>query len=195
MNKNRIEAFSDGVIAIILTIMVLELKIPHTSDWTEVVALYPLFISYILSYFFITIYWVNHHHLLQTVSTLTSRILWKNAILLFFLSLIPWATAFMGENHFEKNTVILYTLLCFFSATAFSFLSKAVYEGGVSDGEIKKVLASTKPKQIISQIMYALAILFSFLYPQVSLLLIFLVSCVWFIPDKNLESILSKGSL
>lgn len=194
MDKSRIEAFSDGVIAIILTIMVLELKVPGSSNWAEVAHLYPLFISYVISYIFIVIYWVNHHHLLQTVSTLTTRILWKNAILLFFLSLIPWATAFMGENQFERNTVIVYTVLCFLTATAFSFLSKAIYEGGVSDEKIKNVLASSKSKERISQVMYLLAIVFSFTYPPLSLLFVFLVSCVWFIPNRNIESLLSGKS-
>lgn len=193
MNKNRLEAFSDGVIAIILTIMVLELKIPTVSSWSAVAELYPLFISYVLSYFFIIIYWVNHHHLLQTLETVTTRILWKNALLLFFLSLIPWATGFMGENHFERNPVILYTLLCFLAATSFSFLSRAVYVDGVQNDEIRMSLRAMKPKEYVSQFLYVLAIVLSFSFPPASLFCTFLVSCVWFIPNRDIERLLSRA--
>lgn len=189
MNKTRLEAFSDGVIAIILTIMILELKIPHTTNWGEIFNLYPYFISYILSFLFIAIYWVNHHHLIHTLKRVNSKILWSNMVLLFFLSLVPWATGFMGENHFEKNSVIVYTIICFLPALAFSALSKSILSCDVTNMDARKILNSMKNKEYFSQALYAISILFSFIYPVVSLICIFIVSVSWIIPNKEIEKI------
>ena len=118
MGKNRLEAFSDGVLAIIITIMVLELKVPKGEDWAELSALWPKFLSYLLSFIFVGIYWGNHHHLLHTVKRVSSGIIWSNMNLLFWLSLIPFATGWMGEAHFSQNTVVLYAcvlMICGFS--------------------------------------------------------------------------------
>src|SRR6185295_13632489 len=111
MTKNRLEAFSDGVLAIIITIMVLEIKVPHSSEWKELAELFPVLFSYTLSFMFVGIYWANHHHLLHTARKISSPLIWANMNLLFWLSLTPFATGWMGENHFEKNTVIVYAAL------------------------------------------------------------------------------------
>lgn len=187
MSKTRLEAFSDGVIAIILTIMILELKIPHATDWSTIVSLYPYFISYGLSFLFIAIYWVNHHHLIHVLKKVNSKILWSNLSVLFFLSLVPWATGFMGENHFEKNSVIVYTIICLLPALAFSALSKSIISYDVGNSEVIKVLLSMKKKEHFSQVMYILAIIFSFILPVASLVCIFIVSCSWIIPNKEIE--------
>jgi uncharacterized membrane protein len=189
MTKTRLEAFSDGVIAIILTILVLELKTPHSTDWKEILNVYPYFISYIISFLFIAIYWVNHHHLIHTLKKVNSKILWTNILLLFSLSLIPWTTGFLAENHFEKNSVIVYTVVCLLPALAFSALSKAIISYDITNEEITRILHSMKKKEYFSQALYTLAILFSFIYPVVSLLCIFIVSCSWVIPNKEIEKI------
>lgn len=189
MHKNRLEAFSDGVIAIILTIMVLEIKIPHSTEWKEVFLLYPIFLSYFLSFLFICIYWVNHHHLLHTVKKVNSKILWSNAALLLTLSLVPWATGLMGENHFDQNSVIIYTVLCFLPAITFSFLSRSIIKNDGTNTVAKEILKNMKLKEYISQALYILAILFSFIYPPISLCFIFLVSCVWVVPNKEIEKL------
>lgn len=189
MSKTRLEAFSDGVIAIILTIMILELKIPHSTSWSEIYALYPYFIPYILSFLFIAIYWVNHHHLIHTLKKVNYKILWSNNVLIFFLSLVPWATGFMGENHFEKNSVIVYTIICLLPALAFSVLSKSILSSDVTNSDVINVLNSMKKKEFFSQILYGIAIIFSFFIPIVSLICIFVVSCSWIIPNKQIENI------
>lgn len=189
MNKNRLEAFSDGVIAIIITIMVLEIKIPHTTDWGEILSLYPIFFSYALSFLFVGIYWINHHHLVHTIKKVNFKILWANNLLLFFLSLIPWTTGLMGENHFDKNSVIIYTVLCLLPAIAFGILSKIIINSDEENLETKRILKEMKLKEYLSQVFYVLAILFSFFYPLVSLALIFLVTCVWIIPNKKIEGL------
>lgn len=189
MSKTRLEAFSDGVIAIILTIMVLELKIPHSPEWSEVVALYPYFISYILSFMFIAIYWVNHH-LVSTLKKVNTPVLWSNILLLFFLSVVPWATGFMAENHFEKNSVIVYTVVCLLPALAFGALSKSVLSCDLTDVDVKKVLDSMKKKEYFSQLMYVLAIVFSLFLPWVALSCIFLVTIAWVIPNRQIEKVL-----
>src|SRR5690349_21110636 len=126
MQKNRLEAFSDGVLAIIITIMVLELKVPHTAAWAELLHLWPVFISYLLSFIFIAIYWGNHHHLFHAVKHVDPGIIWTNAQLLFWLSLIPFATAWMGENRFEANTVVVYAVLLELCALSYYFLQKCI---------------------------------------------------------------------
>ncbi|RYY08168.1 MAG: DUF1211 domain-containing protein, partial [Sphingobacteriaceae bacterium] len=123
MNKTRLEAFSDGVIAIIITIMVLELKVPHADDLDAIVALLPVFFSYVLSFVYIGIYWCNHHHMLFAAGKINGKVLWANLHLLFWLSLIPFGTEWMGENHFTKWPVAVYGLLLLMSAAAYSFLA------------------------------------------------------------------------
>jgi uncharacterized membrane protein len=126
MNKTRLEAFSDGVLAIIITIMVLEIKIPKSSNWSELQALIPVFISYLMSFMYIGIYWGNHHHLLHSLKAISSGIIWSNLNLLFWLSLLPFATGWMGENHFEPNTVLVYGIILLMCAISFGILQKMV---------------------------------------------------------------------
>jgi len=189
MTKTRLENFSDAVIAIILTIMVLELKVPHTTSWDDIFHVYPLFISYCLSFAFIAIYWVNHHHLLHAVRSVNSRILWSNLLLLFTLSLIPWGTAVMGEHNFEQNGVILYTLLCLLPAIAYTILSSAIIKSRNPDRKVLDILQRMKTKEIMSLFLYSLALLFSFIYIPASLFLVFCVSCMWIIPSKKIEEL------
>jgi len=126
MTKARLEAFSDGVVAIIITIMVLEMKVPHSSDWGDLVKLTSVFLSYILSFIMLGIYWVNHHHLIHSVPSVNASIMWTNLHLLFWLSLIPFVTAWMGESHFAQNTVILYAILASACGFAYYFLLIAI---------------------------------------------------------------------
>jgi uncharacterized membrane protein len=189
MTKNRLEYFSDAVIAIIMTIMVLELKIPHSTSWGTIFELYPLFVAYGLSFAFIGIYWVNHHHLLHAVGTVNSKILWTNLLLLFSLSLIPWGTGLMGENHFERNSVIVYTILCLLPAVAYALLSTAIITSKNPNERALHILRKTKVKEYISLALYLLALGSSFWNTTISLALIFIVSCVWIIPNKQIEEI------
>jgi len=189
MNRARLEAFSDAVTAIIITIMILEIKIPQSTDWGEIFSLYSYFISYILSFLFIAIYWVNHHHLIHTIKRVNSKILWSNMALLFFLSLVPWATGFMGENNFEKNSIIVYTIICFLPALAFGALSRSILSSDATNTDVKKILSSLKKKERFSQALYATAVLVSFIFPVVSLVCIFIVSVSWIVPSKEIEEL------
>ena len=137
MEKNRLEAFSDGVLAIIITIMVLELKVPHGTNWTDLLALWPVFISYVLSFLYIGIYWGNHHHLMHTARRVNSGILLTNLHLLFWLSLIPFTTAWMGENHFESNPVALYAVNLTAAGIAYFILQKSIERHHAKDDQLK----------------------------------------------------------
>jgi uncharacterized membrane protein len=168
MNKTRLEALSDGVIAIIITIMVLEFKVPHSGEWEALRPLIPTFISYLLSFAYIGIYWNNHHHMMHPVKHISGGIMWSNLNLLFWLSLVPFATAWMGENHFAAATVAVYSFLLIMSGLAYDILRRFI-------------------KDIFSTVSYGIAIIFSFFYPVVSMVLIAVVAMVWFIPDPNIE--------
>jgi uncharacterized membrane protein len=156
MNKSRLEAFSDGVLAIIITIMVLEIKVPHGSDWIELKPLIPVFISYILSFIFIGIYWGNHHHLLHSIKQVSSSIILANLNLLFWLSLIPFATGWMGENHFAPNTVAVYGFILLICGIAFRFLQKAVEKYAHNLEALKKAFANLQKKLLLLQLLIQL---------------------------------------
>lgn len=192
MNKNRLEAFSDGVLAIIITIMVLEFKMPHSAEWISLKALFPKFISYIISFMYVAIYWNNHHHLLHATKKISSGIMWANLNLLFWLSLVPFATSWMGENHFEKNPVILYTIILLACAITFSILQYIISSCHKTDIQIKQALQSTKIKGYISVVGYILAILLAFVNPYISCLIVFLVAVAWVVPSKDIEKALSE---
>ncbi len=192
MNKNRLEAFSDGVLAIIITIMVLEFKIPHSGDWADLKALIPVFISYFMSFLFVGIYWGNHHHLLHSVKTVSSGIIWANLNLLFWLSLIPFATGWMGENHFAANTVVLYAILLLLCGVAYTILQNAVQRQAHNLEALKKAFVNANKKGIFSLIIYSLAIPAAFIDPIISGVLFLVVSIVWLIPDKNIEKAFSN---
>lgn len=186
MNKGRLEAFSDGVIAIIITIMVLEMKVPHSSDIASLKPLIPVAISYILSFIYIGIYWNNHHHMLHAVHSVSGSILWANLHLLFWLSLVPFVTGWMGENHFAQWPVALYGLVLLMNALAYSILSaRLIRHEGKNSALAAAVGNGTKGK--ISVGCYVLAVLLSFVHPWLSMGLYFLVAAIWFIPDKRIE--------
>ena len=187
MTKTRLEAFSDGVIAIIITIMVLELKIPHSTNWEEVKHLVPIFLSYVLSFIFLGIYWGNHHHLIHTIKTVNSSILWANLHLLFWLSLIPFATAWMGESNFERNTVIIYAIIVDLCGVAYSILLNIITKRETNNESLHKVLQLQTKKGIRSLILYTAAIPLAFVHPVFSCIIFVIVSLMWIIPDRNIE--------
>jgi uncharacterized membrane protein len=158
MEKNRLEAFSDGVLAIIITIMILELKVPHTADWAVLRELLPQLLGYVLSFSFIGIYWVNHHHMLQLAKHVDSAMLWANLNLLFWLSLIPFSTGWMGENHFATNPVIVYAMLLLMSGIAFTILQWSITRHHRFDGQLHIAIQKLTRKGYISTLCYALSI-------------------------------------
>ena len=195
MDKTRLELFSDAVIAIIITIMVLEMKVPHGSEWNDLLSLFPKFISYMLSFLFIAIYWVNHHHLLHTVKIATPAIMWANIHLLFWLSLVPFATAWMGENHFEKQTVVAYSVLALLCGIAFNILQTAIVNDHKRLKNLEEIIKPKGWKSIGSVVLYALAIPIA-LYVSAAIAggIFFLVAIIWFIPDRKIEKVESAKS-
>lgn len=190
MTKNRVEAFSDGVLAIIVTIMVLELKAPESSDWKELWHLYPKFLSYILSFLMVLIYWNNHHHLFHSVHKINGKVLLANGLLLFTLSLQPFATAWMGETHFATNTVILMGIILLLSAVAYSILTASLIK---ANGGKESTLAKAVGKDVkgnISLIGYIIAIIVACWMPVISYIIFALIAIMWLIPDKRIENVL-----
>jgi uncharacterized membrane protein len=192
MNKSRLEAFSDGVIAIIITIMVLEIKTPHDTSWMALREQLPIFSSYLLSFIFIGIYWGNHHHLISTVSHINASIIWSNLNLLFWLSLIPFATGWMGENHYAQNTVIFYAILLLICGISFTILQICIQRITKNNPKLVEAFACLKRKGIFSVIAYSLAIVLAFFNTLFSAILFCIVSVRWLIPDKNIEEALYK---
>lgn len=186
MNKTRLEAFSDGVIAIIITIMVLELKVPHADDLDAIVALLPVFFSYVLSFVYIGIYWNNHHHMLFAAEKVNGKVLWANLHLLFWLSLIPFGTEWMGENHFTKWPVVVYGFLLLMSAIAYSILAVVLMKQAGKESKLTKAFGKDW-KGKVSILVYLLAILAAFINPKLSLILYGVVAVLWFIPDPRIE--------
>ncbi len=191
MGKGRLEAFSDGVIAIIITIMVLEMKAPHRADIHALQPLIPVFLSYILSFVYVGIYWNNHHHLLQAVQRVNGRVLWANLFLLFWLSLIPFVTAWMGENHFTALPVALYGSVLLFAALAYFIRTLALVSHHSKDSVLAAALGQDV-KGKISLALYALAIPLSFVEIWAAYALYILVAVMWLIPDRRIEKTLSK---
>ncbi len=186
MEKGRLEAFSDGVIAIIITIMVLEIKVPHSADLAALRPLIPVFLSYILSFLYVGIYWNNHHHLFQAVRYVNGRVLWANMHLLFWLSLFPFATGWMGENHFAAMPVSLYGTVLLLAASAYYILTRTLIEHHGKDSTLA-IAMGRDFKGKVSLAIYALAIPLSFIYPFASCGLYILVSILWLIPDVRIE--------
>ena len=186
MTKGRLEAFSDGVIAIIITIMVLEMKVPHGTDPAALAPLIPVFVSYVLSYVYVGIYWNNHHHMLHAAKSINGSILWANLHLLFWLSLIPFVTGWMGENHFAEIPVALYGTILLMSAISYYVLGRCLikHEGTES------LLGSAVGKDFkgrISVVIYVVAILLSFVNRWLALGLYFFVAFLWLVPDRRIE--------
>lgn len=189
MGKNRLEAFSDGVIAILITIMVLELKVPHGGGVEALRPLMPAFLSYVLSFIYLGIYWNNHHHMLHTVKKVTGSVLWANLHLLFWLSLIPFTTAWMGENHFSAIPVAFYGGVLLMAATAYFILQESIIYSHGEDSVLREAIGKDV-KGKLSLVCYALAIICSFWLQWISLGLYGLVALIWLIPDKRIERIL-----
>jgi uncharacterized membrane protein len=186
MTKNRMEAFSDGVIAIIITIMVLELRVPHGSELTALKPLVPVFFSYILSFIFLGIYWSNHHHLLHAVQHVDGRILWANLHLLFWLSLVPFVTAWMGENHFAQGPVALYGTVMLFAAIAYFILVRALLSHHGRNSLLATALGGDF-KGKISMLIYLVAIPLALVKWWIACALYILVSIMWLVPDRRIE--------
>ena len=186
MDKGRLEAFSDGVIAIIITIMVLELKVPAGADIKSLQPLIPVFISYIISFVYVGIYWNNHHHMMQVVESINGGILWANMHLLFWLSLVPFVTAWMGENHFAKWPVTCYGFILIMNAVAYSILVLKLVKQQGKNSVLAKAIGKDK-KGNISIAIYAVGIAFSWVNSTISFALYALVACIWFIPDRRIE--------
>lgn len=191
MNKTRLEAFSDGVLAIIITIMVLEIKVPHGVDFVDLKPLFPKFLSYVLSFIYIGIYWNNHHYLIHGMSKVNGKILWANLHLLFWLSLVPVATGWMGEHNFAKASMTLYGIVLVFSSIAYFILQRIII---ISEGE-NSILAKAIGKDlkgIASTILYILGIIFSFYSEWISGAAYLAVALLWLIPDKRIERVFAS---
>jgi uncharacterized membrane protein len=192
MNKGRLEAFSDGVIAILITIMVLELKIPHGADLDALRPLVPVFLTYVLSFIYIGIYWNNHHHMLQATEKINGKILWANLHLLFWLSLIPFVTGWMGENHFAPLPTAIYGVVLLLAAVAYIILQNLIVS---QQGERSKLKAAVDKdlKGKLSLALYVIAIPLAFVNQWLSDGLYVLVALIWLIPDRRIELKLNQG--
>ena len=189
MGKGRLEAFSDGVIAVIITIMVLEMKPPHGAELADLKELGPVFLSYVLSFTNVGIYWNNHHHLFHAVKKVNGGILWANLVLLFWLSLMPFATTWMGENHFSQWPVFIYALDLMLCAISYTILVIAITKFHGAESDIAQAIGSdTKGK--ISLASYAVAIALTFVSPWAAGVVLIAVAIIWFIPDRRMEKVL-----
>ena len=191
MGRGRLEAFSDGVLAIIITIMVLELKVPHGADLGALGPLIPVFLSYVLSFIFIGIYWSNHHHLFHAVRHVDGRILWANLHLLFWLSLIPFVTGWMGENHFAAWPVALYGTVLLSAAIAYVILTRVLVSYHGRDSALAKAVGKDF-KGKVSVVCYAVAIPLAFVHSWLACGLYVLVVVMWLIPDRRIERELTE---
>jgi uncharacterized membrane protein len=190
MEKNRLEAFSDGVIAIIITIMVLELKVPHGDSIEALVPLFAVFLSYVLSFVYIGIYWNNHHHMLHTVRRVSGAILWANLHLLFWLSLIPFATGWMGENHFAPAPAALYGVPLLMSAIAYWILQQVIIAAQGPKSLLKQAVGGDW-KGKLSPVIYASAIVLAFWSQWISIGLYLFAALMWLVPDRRIERVLA----
>jgi uncharacterized membrane protein len=192
MGKDRLAAFSDGVIAIIITIMVLELKVPHGADWATLRGVGPNFVAYVLSFVYLAIYWNNHHHLLHTVTRVDGLILWANSHLLFWLSLVPAATGWMGENFLAPLPTAVYGVSLLMPAIAYYLLQRTIVR---QQGE-HSVLASALGRDVkgkISPLLYAAAVMLAFVNAWLSIAIYALVAVMWLVPDRRIEKALREG--
>ncbi|MDB6110756.1 MAG: hypothetical protein JWR69_2506 [Pedosphaera sp.] len=191
MQKSRLEAFSDGVIAIIITIMVLELKVPHGVELAALKPLLPVFLSYILSFIYVGIYWNNHHHMFHSTRHVTGGILWANLHLLFWLSLFPFTTAWMGENHFAPMPAAIYGFVLFMAAIAYYILQRTIIAHQGPDSLLAAAIGKDW-KGKLSPVLYLLAVALAFVNPWISSSLYVLVALMWLIPDPRIERVLVK---
>jgi uncharacterized membrane protein len=191
MSTARLEAFSDGVIAIIITIMVLELKAPEGHTFAALAPMTGIFLSYVLSFVYVGIYWNNHHHMLHACETATGGILWANLHLLFWLSLIPFATAWLGQNHFTSAPAALYGMVLLLAAIAWVILQQQIIRSQKGESLLKKAVGEDW-KGKLSVTMYVLGILAAFRAPRISLMLYTVTAIIWFVPDKRIERVVTE---
>jgi uncharacterized membrane protein len=186
MGKSRLEAFSDGVIAILITIMVLELRVPHGESAEALRPMLPVLLSYVLSFIYLAIYWNNHHHMLHTVQRVTGPILWANMHLLFWLSLVPFVTGWMGENHFAAAPAGLYGVVLLMAAIAYYILQQLIIASQGSDSLLRRAVGGDW-KGKASPLLYLLAIVLSFRWRWLSMAIYVLVTLIWLVPDRRIE--------
>ncbi len=192
MHKNRLEAFSDGVLAIIITIMVLEMKVPHGETLAALLPMAPVFLSYVLSFVYVGIYWNNHHHMLQLAGPVSGAVLWANLHLLFWLSLLPFATGWMGENHFAQGPTALYGVVLLMAALAYWMLQRALIRAeGRASALARAVGGDWKGK--LSPMIYASAILVSFRAAWIAQLLYGVAALLWLVPDRRIERVVERA--
>lgn len=191
MQKNRLEAFSDGVLAIVITIMVLELKVPHEAELSSLWPVLPVFLSYVLSFVYVGIYWNNHHHLVHAATKVSATMLWANLHLLFWLSLFPFATAWMGENHFASTPTAAYGFVLLMAAFAYSILQSTIVAIEGKDSRLARSLGHDW-KGRLSPLFYLAAIPLAYLLPAASSALYVLVALIWLIPDRRIERALAE---
>jgi uncharacterized membrane protein len=192
MGKSLLEAFSDGVLAIIITIMVLELKVPHGSDFAALTPILPIFLSYVLSFIYVGIYWNNHHHLIKAAPRVSAGIMWANLHLLFWLSLFPFATGWMGENRFTPLPSALYGAVLLFAAIAYYILQRLIIVEAGRDSKLADSFGRDW-KGKLSPLLYAIGILLSFLRPWAAGCIYVLVALTWLIPDRRIERVVSAS--
>src|SRR3954468_15957426 len=191
MSKTRLEAFSDGVLAILITIMVLDLKVPHEGEWQALMPVLPVFLAYVLSFVFIGIYWNNHHHMLQTTERINGKILWANLHLLFWLSLVPFVTGWMGENHGDALPTAVYGLVLLLAGVAYVILQGTIIAGQGKDTALAAALGRDV-KGKASTALYATAVLVSFVERRAAWVIYVIVALMWLVPDRRIESRLER---
>ncbi|MBD3630320.1 TMEM175 family protein [Cyclobacterium sp.] len=191
MNKNRLEAFTDGVLAIIITIMVLEFKVPENADFQSLINLLPIFGIYTISFILIVVHWNNHHHLLQISKSVNSKILWANHHQLFWLSIVPFATAWVGEDYSKDIPMVFYGFILLMKTISYFILEKAIIAHHKNDDCISEILYN-KFKNYITLLLYILGIGVSFFFPLIALLIYVIILFIWFIPSKKVENVVSN---
>ena len=194
MGKGRLEAFSDGVLAIIITIMVLEIKVPHGTNWHSLEPLAPIFISYVLSFVNIAIYWNNHHHMMYASKLVNGKVLWANVHLLFWLSLIPFVTGWMGENHVATLPFVLYGIISLMAGVAYFILARSLARLHGKDSTLAIAMGKDW-KGILSVVIYAIGIGICFIHPWWGFCMYVIVTGIWFIPDRRIENTLEEKKL
>ena len=192
MEKNRLEAFSDGVLAVIITIMVLELKVPHNSDLTALKPLLPVFLTYLLSFIYVGIYWNNHHHLVKAAHKVTAGIMWANLHLLFWLSLFPFVTGWMGENHFTPVPTALYGAVMLLAAIAYYILQSLIVAAHGPGSRLAMSLGRDL-KGKLSPVLYAIAVAASFFRPWIAGCIYVVVALLWLIPDRRIARVVDES--
>jgi uncharacterized membrane protein len=191
MNKTRLEAFSDGVLAIIITIMVLELKVPHGEGLETLRPLVPVFVSYVVSFIYVGIYWNNHHHMLQATKHVNGRVLWANLHLLFWLSLLPFVTGWMGENHFSQLPTALYGAALLMAGLAYWMLARTIVAAEGKESLLARAMGKDR-KGTASILLYAIAIPLAFASQWIALAIYVCVAMVWLIPDSRIERLITS---